>query len=440
MAWIVVLLLLTLIFFGMPIGFSLMIAAVIAMAVSDIDLIMAPIQLFSGVNKVVLLAIPLFIFMGELMGATSISDRIIALARALVGWMRGGLAHVNVVTSMFMAEMSGSAVADAAVMSKIFVPSMEKQGYPKSFAASVTATSATLGIIIPPSIPMVLYGVTTNTSIKDLFIAGIIPGLLLGGAFMITSYIFARRENHPVDERFELRRLGLAFAGAAVPLLIPLLVVGGLIGGFVTPTEASALGAAAALFYGWVLRRDLTAKKVYALTAVTVRQTSVVMMIIAGSAVLGQYLANEQIPQAIASGLGGLTESFILRMLLINGFLLLLGMFLHASAAIIVVVPMLLPLSQQMGQMGRVDGCFAERVRGLERALAGLEHGRGRDADLGVRQYKVGCRQGRGGGDLIADAGDEGRFADPADRHVGPQVQGQGAHFGFGQGDAPKPA
>ena len=151
MAWIVVLLLLTLIFFGMPIGFSLMIAAVIAMAVSDIDLIMAPIQLFSGVNKVVLLAIPLFIFMGELMGATSISDRIIALARALVGWMRGGLAHVNVVTSMFMAEMSGSAVADAAVMSKIFVPSMEKQGYPKSFAASVTATSATLGIILPSS-------------------------------------------------------------------------------------------------------------------------------------------------------------------------------------------------------------------------------------------------------------------------------------------------
>lgn len=349
MAWIVVLLLLTLIFFGMPIGFSLMIAAAIAMAVSDIDLIMAPIQLFSGVNKVVLLAIPLFIFMGELMGATSISDRIIALARALVGWMRGGLAHVNVVTSMFMAEMSGSAVADAAVMSKVFVPSMEKQGYPKSFAASVTATSATLGIIIPPSIPMVLYGVTTNTSIKDLFVAGIIPGLLLGAAFMMTSYIFARRENHPVDERFEIRRLGRAFAGAAVPLLIPVLVVGGLIGGFVTPTEASALGAVAALFYGWVLRRDLTAKKVYELTAVTVRQTSVVMMIIAGSAVLGQYLANEQIPQAIASGLGGLTDSFILRMLLINGFLLLLGMFLHASAAIIVVVPMLLPLSQEMG-------------------------------------------------------------------------------------------
>ncbi|MCB1478944.1 MAG: TRAP transporter large permease [Rhodobiaceae bacterium] len=349
MAWLVITLLLALICFGMPIGFALMIAAAIAMALSGIDLIMVPIQLFSGANKVVLLAIPLFIFMGELMGATSISDRIINLARALVGWMRGGLAHVNVVTSMFMAEMSGSAVADAAVMSKIFVPSMEKQGYPRTFSAAITATSATLGIIIPPSIPMVLYGVTTNTSIKDLFVAGIVPGLLLGGAFMITSYIFARRENYPVDEHFEMARLGSAFVGALVPLMIPVLVVGGLIGGFVTPTEAATLGVVAALIYGWPIRRDLDAGKVYELASATVRQTSVVMMIIAGSAVLGQFLANEQIPQMIAQGLGGLTENFVLRMLLINVFLLFLGMFLHASAAIIVVVPMLLPLSQEMG-------------------------------------------------------------------------------------------
>ena len=345
----ILLLLLALIAIGMPIGFALMIAAAIAMAFTGIDLIMAPIQMFSGVNKVVLLAIPLFIFMGELMGATSISDRIINLARALVGWMKGGLAHVNVVTSMFMAEMSGSAVADAAVMSKVFVPSMEKQGYPKSFAGAVTATSATLGIIIPPSIPMVLYGVTTNTSIKDLFIAGIVPGILLGGAFMLTSYIFARKENHPVDKQFQAARLGEALKGAFVPLLIPVLVVGGLIGGFVTPTEAAALGVAAALAFGWLVQRDLNLKLIYKLAVNTVRQTSVVMMIIAGSAVLGQFLANEQIPQMIASGLGEVTDSFVLRMLLINVFLLFLGMFLHASAAIIVVVPMLLPLAAQMG-------------------------------------------------------------------------------------------
>lgn len=349
MGWLVVLFLFVLIGIGMPIGFALMVAAAMAMAFSSIDLIMVPIQLFSGVNKVILLAIPLFIFMGELMGATSISDRIINLARALVGWMRGGLAHVNVVTSMFMAEMSGSAVADAAVMSKIFVPSMEKQGYPKPFAAAVTATSATLGIIIPPSIPMVLYGVTTNTSIKDLFIAGIVPGILLGGAFMITSYIFARREGHPVDEQFEFPRLGKALKAAAVPLIIPIFVVGGLIGGFVTPTEAAGVGVVAALIFGWIIQRDLNGAKIYELAAITVRQTSVVMMIIAGSAVLGQFLANEQLPQQIAQGLGGLTENFYLRMLLINVFLLLLGMFLHASAAIIVVVPMLIPLSREMG-------------------------------------------------------------------------------------------
>lgn len=349
MAWLVILLLFSLIVLGFPIGFALMVTAAIAMAIQGIDLIMVPIQMYSGTNSVVLLGIPFFILMGELMGATSISARIINLASALVGWIRGGLSHVNVVTSMFMAEMSGSAVADAAVMSKIFVPNMEKRGYPKTFAAAITATSATLGIIIPPSIPMVLYGVTTNTSIKELFLAGIIPGIILGGAFMVTSYIFARKEKHPVDRAFELPRLGKAFTGAAIPLMIPVLVVGGLIAGLVTPTEAAAVGVLAALIFGVVLQRDLSIPMLGGLLTTTVRQTSVVMMIIAGSAVLGQFLANERIPQQIASGLTSITDDPILLTLLINVFLLFLGMFLHASAAIIVVVPMLLPVATQIG-------------------------------------------------------------------------------------------
>ena len=348
-ALFVIILLFFLILTGFPIGFALMITATIAMAIQGIDLIMVPIQMYSGTNSVVLLAIPFFILMGELMGATSISERIIDLASALVGWIRGGLSHVNVVTSMFMAEMSGSAVADAAVMSKIFVPNMERQGYPRTFAAAITATSATLGIIIPPSIPMVLYGVATNTSIKDLFIAGIIPGIILGGSFMITSYIFARREGHPVDSSFELPRLGKTFSRAFIPLLIPVLVVGGLIAGLVTPTEAAAVGTLAALLFGVVLKRDLTITKLWEILVTTVRQTSVVMMIIAGSAVLGQFLANERIPQLIATGLTGLTDNPLLLTLLINGFLLFLGMFLHASAAIIIVVPMLMPVAQQIG-------------------------------------------------------------------------------------------
>ena len=349
MAWAVIGLLFLLILLDVPIGFALMITAAIAMTVAGIDLIVVPIQMFSGTNSVVLLAIPLFILMGELMGATSISERIISLAAALVGWIRGGLSHINVVTSMFMAEMSGSAVADAAVMSKIFVPEMERQGYPRSFAGAVTAVSATLGIIIPPSIPMVLYGVTTNTSIRDLFIAGIVPGVILGAAFMVTSLIFARREGHPVDQRFELRRLLRAIWRAGLPLMIPVVVVGGLILGLVTPTEAAAVGVVAALVFGLALSRDLGAGRLYELLVNTVRQTSVVMMIIAGSAVLGQFLANEQLPQKIAAGLSAFSDNPIVLMLLINLFLLLLGMFLHASAAIIVVVPMLLPLAREIG-------------------------------------------------------------------------------------------
>lgn len=349
MALIVIALLFGLILLGMPIAFALMLSAAAAMWMQGIDLIMAPIQMFSGTNGVVLLAIPMFILMGELMGATSIAERVIDLAAALVGWIRGGLGHVNVLTSMFMAEMSGSAVADSAVMSKIFVPQMERAGYPKAFAAALTATSATLGIIIPPSIPMVLYGVATDTSIKDLFLAGIVPGVLLAIAYMTVVYLFAVRRSFPVDKSFEWPRLGLALRRAVVPLMIPVVVVGGLIAGIVTPSEAASIGVVAALIFGVILQKDLRGAELYRLVVTTVRQTAIVMMIIAGSAVLGQFLANQQIPQEIAAGLGHVTSNKILLLLLINVFLLFLGMFLHASAAIIVVVPLLLPLARQVG-------------------------------------------------------------------------------------------
>ena len=173
-------LLLGLIFINVPVGYALLVVGAIAMYFGDIPLATYPIQLFYGTNNFPLLAVPLFILMGELMSVTSIAHRLISLASAMVGWLRGGLGHVNIVSSMFIAEMSGSATADAAAMSKIFVPGMIKEGYPKAFSAAVTSTSATLGIIIPPSIPMVLYGVTTGTSIRDLFIGGIVPGILLG--------------------------------------------------------------------------------------------------------------------------------------------------------------------------------------------------------------------------------------------------------------------
>lgn len=348
MAWGIIALLLLLILLDVPVGFALMISSSIVMLLVGIDLITVPIQIFSGSASIVLLAIPLFILMGELMSHTSISQRLIDLSNALVGWIRGGLSHTNVVTNMFMAEMSGSAVADAAVLSKIFVPSMIKQGYPAGFSAAVTSAAATLGIIIPPSIPMVLYGVTTNTSIKDLFIAGIVPGLVLTAAFMITNYIFAVKQQYPVDQHFEWPRLGAALKNGAIPLLIPLVVVGGLIFGWVTPTEAAAIGVVAALLFGF-LSQEINARQFYQLLVITAEQTAVVMMIVAGSAVLGQLLANEQLPQKIIALLGGYIHYPTLLLIMINICLLLCGMLLHASAAIIIVVPLLAPLALQIG-------------------------------------------------------------------------------------------
>lgn len=348
MSWLIVAFLMLLLAAGIPIGFGLMITAAVGMYIVGMDLVTIPVQMFSGVNSFPLLAIPLFILMGELMSATSIATRLVNLAASMVGWLRGGLSQVNVVTNMFMAEMSGSAVADAAAISKIFVPQMERQGYPRAFAAAVTASSATLGIIIPPSIPAVLYGVTTDTSIRDLFIAGIVPGLMLAGAFMVANYIFARRGNYSALQPFDAKTLGVALKEALVPLLIPILVVGGLILGLFTPTEASAIGVFIAFTFG-LLSGDLKVAAIWRVLVDTAKQAAVVMMLVAGSAVLGQLLANEQLPQHIAQALGTASHSKFLMLIIINLFLLAVGMILHATAAIIVVVPILLPLAVKLG-------------------------------------------------------------------------------------------
>jgi C4-dicarboxylate transporter DctM subunit len=341
-------LLVLLLFLGIPIGFALMITAAVSMHFVGMDLVTVPVQMFSGLNSFTLLAIPLFVLMGELMTSSTIATRLVNLAAAMVGWLRGGLTHATVVTSMFISEMSGSGVADAAALSKIFVPEMEKKGYPRPFAAAVVSSSAALGIIIPPSIPAVIYGVTTDTSISDLFLAGFVPGIILALALMMANYVFAVKGDYAVLQRFEVKKLGVAIKEALVPMIIPVVVLGGMIFGFFTPTEAAGIGCFVAFVFG-VAARELTPRLIWDILVITAKQSSVVMMLVAGSAVLGQVLANEQLPQAIAQEMIALTNNKFVMLFLINAFLFVVGMFLHATAAIIIIVPILFPIVTQLG-------------------------------------------------------------------------------------------
>ena len=248
-----------LILINVPIAVALALVAVIAMLATQGVNILPNVALvmFDGATKFPLLAIPLFIFAGAIMNTGGISRRLIAFASALVGFVRGGLAMVNIAASMFFAEMSGSAVADVAALGSILIPAMKKKGYPGPFAAAVTSSSATLAVIIPPSIPMILYAVMAESSVIQLFVAGIIPGILGGLTMMALSYWFAIKYDYPVEETFELKKLWVTFKAASWAFLLPLIILGGIFGGFVTATEGAGLAVVAALILGTFVYREL---------------------------------------------------------------------------------------------------------------------------------------------------------------------------------------
>jgi tripartite ATP-independent transporter DctM subunit len=305
--------------------------------------------MFEGATNFPLLAIPMFILAGAIMNSSSITQRLMDLAVALVGFIRGGLAHVNIVQSMFFAEISGSAVADVAATGPVIMPAMIKRGYSREFTAAVTSSSASLAIIIPPSIPMILYGVIGNVSIVQLFVAGVIPGILGGLGMMAISYYLALRLGWPVEDRFVLCRVWETFRDAAWALLLPLVILGGIFGGFVTATEGAGLAVVAALFVAGVIYRDLDFTHLYRSAVDGAVQTAVVMLLIATSALLGVYLTEQQIPQRLAEAMLAITDNRYAVLAILNVFFLILGLFLHSAAAIILVVPIVMPLILQAG-------------------------------------------------------------------------------------------
>ena len=342
---------LALVVLNVPIAVSLGIVAVVAMVATHGVAVLPnlPVVTYNGATSFPLLAIPLFILAGAIMNASGISRRLIAFASSIFGWLRGGLAHVSIGASMFFAEISGSAVADIAALGSILIPGMKAKGYPAALAASVMSSAATLAVIIPPSIPMILYAVMAETSVVQLFVAGIVPGIIGGFGLMAMAYWFARRYNLPREEAFSLRRVGRAAREAMWAFLLPIIILGGIFGGVVTATEGAALAVIAAMAVGFLIYRELDVAQLRQAVIDGAVQTAVVMLLVATSALLGTYLTEVQAPQKLAAGVSQLTQNKWVVLALLNLLFLLLGMFLHSAAAIILVVPVVMPLVRAAG-------------------------------------------------------------------------------------------
>ena len=340
-----------LVLINVPIAVALGIVAVCAMVLSHglSSLPNMPVVIYNGATNFPLLAIPLFILAGAIMNASGISGRLIAFASALFGWVRGGLAHVSIGASLFFAEISGSAVADVAALGSLMIPGMKAKGYPAPYAAACMSSAATLAVIIPPSIPMILYAVMAETSVVQMFVAGIVPGILGAVGLMGTASYLARRYNLPREDRFSWERVKKTAREAAWAFALPIIILGGIFGGVVTATEGAALAVLAALFVGLVIYRELNLKHLRAAVMEGGVQTAVVMLLVATSALLGTYLSEVQAPQALAHAVAQLTSNKWLILALLNVLFLFLGMFLHSAAAIILVVPIVMPLVHAVG-------------------------------------------------------------------------------------------
>ncbi len=350
MEWLILAVVILLTLIDVPIGFGLSIAAIIFLFFKGSgSLSVVPLNLFSGASSFPLLAIPLFILAGGLMDTSGISLRLVNMANSLVGFVRGGLAMVTVVATMIQSEISGSSVADAAAIGNVVIPAMEKRGYSRTLSAAIVSNAASAAILIPPSIPMIIYAWMAEVSVAKLFFAGFLPGFIACGAMMVLCYYYARKYNLPVEQGFSLRAVGRSTIHAFWALMIPIVIWGGIFLGIATATVVAALAVLVALLIGVFIYRELPVRELPRILRDAVSQTSVVMLIVASSAVLGWYLTSEQIPQKFARMILETTSNKYLILLFLNLFFFVAGMFLHSAAAIILIVPIVMPLIRQIG-------------------------------------------------------------------------------------------
>jgi len=328
---------------------SIGLAALVGIQVSNVNMLVAVKEMFSAINKFPLAAIPFFILAGNLMETGGISRRLVEFAKSLVGGVQGGLPMTCVLTCMIFAAVSGSSVATTFAIGTILIPALIKHGYPTPWAAALQASSAELGVIIPPSIPMILYGVSAEVSIGELFIAGFGPGLLIGGALMLFVFLYCRWKGWGKTDAEGRLPVGRATLQAGWALLMPVIILGGIYGGVFTPTEASAVAVFYALIIGMVVYREIGLADLYGILKKSVISSSVIMFIIANAGLFAYLITRAGVPDVIGQWLKEVLQDPMLFLLGVNLALFLIGMFIETSAAIIVLAPILAPVAVYFG-------------------------------------------------------------------------------------------
>jgi tripartite ATP-independent transporter DctM subunit len=349
MGGIIILLLFVFIALCVPVVFSLGFAGLSYFLSKGIPLETFAQRIVVGVDSFALLAAPFFILAGNIMNTGGVTRRIFRFANSIVGFLPGGLGHVNVLGSMFFAGMSGTAIADAAGLGSIEIKAMSEQGYDTEFSAAVTASSAVIGPIIPPSTVMVIYGVTAGVSISQLFMGGILPGILIGILLMLMVAWFAWKNNYPRANRFSFKELAASFLDTIWALITPIIIIGGVLGGICTPTEAGAISAAYALFISIVVYRELKLRDVPKILFDSMITSGVILLIVSTASVFGWCLTYERLPQKVAAALSTMINSKIILMAALVVIYLFLGMIMETSAIVITTVPIFVPVLKGMG-------------------------------------------------------------------------------------------
>lgn len=353
---------------GVPVAFSLGVSSLVYFIGEEMSLYMFAQRFFAGLNSFTLLCIPGFVFAGSLMNQGGITERLIGFCNKIVGHITGGLAIANVGASMLFAGISGTALADTVSVGGVLIPAMKKEGYDADFSCAVTAASSCIGPIIPPSVPMIMAATMTSLSVSKMFIAGMVPGIMLGLGMMLVSWVISKKRNYPrAERRSTLKEIVVSAKESFFAILMTLIILLGIIGGVVTPTEASIIAVVYGILVGFFVYKELTVKRLIACMKSTVVSSAAIMVLVGMANVFAYILTKEQIPQMVADGMLSLTTNKYIILLLVNLLLIFVGMFMETIAAILILFPVLLNLVMAVGvdpiQFGVI--CVLNLVLGL---------------------------------------------------------------------------